>query len=40
LKLTPPGLGRIPFVRQRTAVLHTSFLFARERGRRSLTAVR
>jgi hypothetical protein len=40
LKLLPPGLGGIPFVRQRIDVLQQSFLFARERGRRSLTAVR
>jgi hypothetical protein len=40
LKLTPPDLGRIPFVRQHIAVLHPSTPFARRPGRRSLTAVR
>ncbi len=35
-----PGLGRIPFVRQRRSVLHTSFPFVRQRGRRSLTVAR
>ena len=39
-KLTPPGLGRIPFGRQRIAVLHPSTPFARRHGWRSLRATR
>jgi len=41
IALYPRGAsGRIPFVRQHTDVLQQSFRLARERGRRSLTAVR
>ena len=32
LKLAAPGLGRIPFVRQRTAVPHSSIRCARQPG--------
>ena len=40
LKLAAPGLGRIPFVRQRTSMLVCELWSARDVGRRSLSAVR
>jgi len=40
VKLSPPGLGRVPFVRQRTGMLHETGSFARWSGRRSLTTIR
>src|SRR5574341_264447 len=40
LKLPPPGLGRIPFVPQRTAVLTPTRRRARHLRRRSLAAIR
>jgi hypothetical protein len=40
LKLPPPALGRVPFVPQRTDVLENFAPFARQPGRRSLSAIR